>query len=51
MSFMLAAVIRLTDANRQAHTRMYKNEMLDRVEVRVCQALECSLADILEFPA
>lgn len=51
----IAEVMRLTGANRVALTRMYKNEMLNRVEVRtyirVCQALEYSLADILEFPA
>lgn len=28
MSFMFAAVIRLTDANRQALTQMYKNRDL-----------------------
>ena len=51
----IAEVMRLTGANRMALTRMYKNEMLDRVEVRtyikVCQAMGCSLAEILEFPA
>ncbi len=51
----IADVMRLTGANRVALTRMYKNEMLDRVEVRtyikVCQAMGCSLAEILEFPA
>lgn len=30
----IADVMRLTGANRVALTRMYKNEMLDRVEVR-----------------
>ena len=51
----IAEVMRLTGANRVALTRMYKNEMLDRVEVKtyikVCQAMGCSLAEMLEFPA
>lgn len=51
----IAEVIRLTGANRQALTRMYENKELERVEVityiKVCQALKCSLAEILEFPA
>ena len=51
----IAEVMRLTGANRVALTRMYRNEMLDRVEVKtyikVCQAMGCSLAEMLEFPA
>lgn len=52
----IAEVIRLTGVNnRQALTRMYRNRELERVEVmtyiKVCQALKCSLGEILEFPA